>query len=197
MNPKHKTPLLLAVLPVMMLGGAFSSKIFYNTFCRVTGYGGTIQRATDGAREVLDRTVTVQFDTNEGMDAPIDFKPAQHELNVRLGENTLAYFEASNPTSEPITVTATFNVTPFKVGPYFKKIQCFCFTEQHLDPGEHVEMPVLFFVDPAMDDERQLDDVQTITLSYTFFRSTDGVPDAAPVGQSAAKSPASGGGGQG
>ena len=192
MNGKTRTPILLSALAVTMLGGAFASKPLYDTFCRVTGFGGTVQRADDGADRVLDRTVTVRFDANAARSAPITFGPLQRSQTVRLGENGLAFFEVENATDEPIDITATFNVTPFKAGVYFRKLECFCFTEQHLEPGERVEMPVVYFVDPELADERRLDDVHTITLSYTFFRSVGGLPDVA-----AANSPGAPSGGEG
>ncbi len=188
MSPNARTSLTLAVVAVAMLGAAFASKPLYDAFCRATGYGGTTQRAQAAPGETLERTVTVRFDANAATGAPVEFAPVQRAQSVRLGETGLAFFRVANPTDEPVTVVATFNVTPFKAGPYFKKVECFCFTEQRLEPGEAVEMPVTYYVDPALAAERRLDDVSTITLSYTFFHS---LADAADL--AASKSPGAGG----
>lgn len=184
MSPNTRTSLVLAAVAVGMLGAAFAAKPLYDTFCRVTGYGGTTQRADAASAQTLERTVTVRFDANAAAGAHVEFAPLQRQQTVRLGENGLAFFRAANPTSEPVTVIATFNVTPFKAGPYFRKLECFCFTEQRLEPGEEVEMPVAYHVDPAMAEEPRLDDVSTITLSYTFFHSLEDAADLA-----ASKSP--------
>jgi len=156
-----------------MVGMAFAAVPFYRWFCQTTGYGGTTQVATAKPVKVLDRKVTVQFNGDVNSDLPWSFKPAQREVTVRLGQETLAFFRARNNSSSTIVGTATFNVTPDKAGAYFDKIDCFCFTEQRLEPGQTADLPVTFFVDPDMAKDRGLDDVTTITLSYTFFRSLD------------------------
>lgn len=154
---------------VAMVGLSFAAVPAYRAFCQVTGFGGTTQRATAGARVTLNREVTVRFDANTAQELPWRFKPKQVSQTMHIGETRLAYFEAKNLSDHPITGKASFNVSPAKAGIYFKKIQCFCFTEQTLAPGETAEMPVTYFVDPAIADDPDLDDVQTITLAYTFF----------------------------
>ncbi|MBI2584748.1 MAG: cytochrome c oxidase assembly protein [Rhodospirillales bacterium] len=140
----------------------------YQLFCQVTGFGGTTQVAAKAPGAVPGRVVTVRFDTNVARDMPWQFSPPA-PVEVRLGEERLVAFAAQNTGNEPMLGTATFNVTPFKVARYFNKIECFCFTEQLLMPGERKEFPVTFFVDPAIADDPNAGDVTAITLSYTFY----------------------------
>ncbi|GLQ05670.1 cytochrome c oxidase assembly protein [Sneathiella chinensis] len=156
-----------------MVGLAYASVPLYDLFCRVTGYGGTTQEADMAPDVVLDRQMTVRFDANTARQMPWDFKPVQASVTLKVGETGLAFYEAYNPTDKEITGTATFNVTPQKVGQYFTKIDCFCFTEQTLKPGERVDMPVTFFVDPEIAEDVNAREVETITLSYTFFVMKD------------------------
>lgn len=149
---------------------AFASAPLYRMFCRVTGYGGTTQVADSVSGEVLDRTVRVRFTATVDPDLPWSFKAEQTEVEIRLGAPALIYFQATNNAAEPTAGQAVYNVTPDKVGLYFSKVQCFCFDEQIIPPGETVEFPVYFFVDAAMDAQPNLKDVQTVTLSYTFYR---------------------------
>jgi cytochrome c oxidase assembly protein subunit 11 len=186
------TSLLLTVPPLVMLGGAYAAKPLYDAFCKVVGYGGTTQRAEAAATEVLDRTVTVRFDTNVAGGAGVDFAPLQPQQTVHIGENGMAYFRIANPGKEPVSVVATFNVTPAKVGPYFRKLQCFCFKQQTLEPGQSIEAPVIYYVDPAIAKDHFLDDITTITLSYTYFHSLEDAAQAA-----ASKSPGAGPAGTG
>ncbi len=151
-----------------MLTLAMNAKTIYNTFCKVTGYGGTTRYAEENLSEILDRKITVNFDSNV-KDLPWEFMPEQRKMTVQLGQNGLAYYKAKNYSNWPIVGTATFNVTPIKAAPYFIKTECFCFTEQLIRPGEEISMPVLFFVDPQLDEEKRFKDVKEITLSYTFF----------------------------
>jgi cytochrome c oxidase assembly protein subunit 11 len=153
-----------------MVGLVAASVPLYQMFCRVTGYGGATKVAAGPSATRSERMVTVRFDASLAKDMTWRFKPAQKEIRVQLGQDVLALFTASNPTDQPITGTATFNVTPEKAGKYFNKIECFCFTEQRLEPGQSVDMPVTFFVDPALATDRNTEEVTTITLSYTFFR---------------------------
>lgn len=164
---------ILAGVVLGMVGMAYASVPLYEIFCRVTGYGGTTQVATAGADRVLDRSMTVRFDSNVNPELPWTFKPVQRSMTLKVGETRLAFYEATNTGSETLVGTATFNVTPDKSGLYFDKIDCFCFTEQVLRPGETVDMPVSFYLDPALADDRKMDGVTTITLSYTFFRAQD------------------------
>jgi cytochrome c oxidase assembly protein subunit 11 len=154
-----------------MLGLAYASVPLYEMFCKVTGFGGTPLVAQAGDRPVLDRTVTVRFDSNVDPNMPWRFEPAERSVKVRLGEEKLVYFRATNVSQRPIVGTATYNVTPERTAGWFDKVQCFCFTEQLLMPGQSVDMPVVFFVDPEMDKDRRYDNVRTITLSYTFFEA--------------------------
>lgn len=159
----------LSGVAIAMVGAAYAAVPLYNLFCQVTGYGGTTQVATEEAGSVLDRTVEVRFDASQSRDLPWTFEPMQPSMTVQVGETSLAFYRATNNSDRPVTGMASYNVTPFKAAPYFSKLECFCFTEQTLQPGESIEMPVLFFVDPLMDEESRMDDVHTITLSYTFF----------------------------
>ena len=158
-----------------MAGLAYASVPLYQLFCQVTGYGGTTQVADRAPDRVLDRVITVRFNADVSKSLAWRFRPVQRSIDVRLGEQALAFYAARNDSSVPTTGTATFNVTPAKAGRYFNKVDCFCFDEQTLAPGTSADMPVTFFIDPKMADDRNLDDVTTITLSYTFFNAN---PDA-------------------
>lgn len=158
-----------AGLSVLMLGAAYGSVPLYNIFCKVTGYGGTTQRASIGAETILDRQVTIAFDASTASGMGWNFKPLQLKQTVRIGENGLALYRATNTSNQPITGVASYNITPQKAGAYFVKLECFCFTEQTLQPGESMDMPVIYFVAPEIAEENNLDDVKNITLSYTFF----------------------------
>ena len=177
----RKTMLGLAGLGVFMLGMSFAAVPLYDLFCRVTGYGGTTSVSDTAPDVILDREVTVRFAASVDRGMPWSFRPVENSMKVRIGETGLAFYEATNPTDRPVAGTASFNVTPFSAGGHFTKIACFCFTEQVLQPGETVKMPVTFYVDPSImeDDEAAL--VHTITLSYTFHE-TD-LPEAAAAPQ--------------
>ena len=171
-----RTVLKLVSVVAGMGALAWASVPLYDLFCRVTGYGGTTQQATSAPGEILDQMVTVRFDASTGRDMPWDFKPAKRTMQVRIGETGLAFYEAHNPTDRPVTGTAAFNVTPLSAGAYFTKIDCFCFVEQTLQPGETMMMPVTFYVDPEMVRDVDTKHVTTITLSYTFYETE---PEAA------------------
>lgn len=173
----RKIALMSGGAAIAMLGLAFASKPLYDTFCRVTGFGGTTQIAEAAPDVVLDRTVTVRFDANTS-DVPIDFRPLQTKMPIKLGEHGLAFYEVTNTSRNDVSMIASYNVTPHKAGLYFNKLECFCFEERIIKAGETKKLPVVFFVDPAMDEERNVQDVRTITLSYTFFQ-TDAFPGAA------------------
>jgi len=164
----------LAGVVVGMIGLAYASVPLYDLFCRVTGYGGTTQRAAVAPAETGARTFRVRFNADVNPDLPWNFRPAQNEVVVKAGEERLAFFRAVNDSNEPVVGTAVYNVTPQKIGAYFNKIECFCFTKQRLQPGETMDFPVSFFVDPDVAGDRNLDDVTTITLSYTFYPDPDG-----------------------
>jgi cytochrome c oxidase assembly protein subunit 11 len=142
---------------------------FYDWFCRVTGFGGITNVVAANESDMLDQMITIRFDASLEKDMPWEFKPAQREMELRIGETALAFYEAHNPLDVPIAGQAAYNVTPYEAGGFFDKIECFCFTEQILQPGETVMMPVSFFVDPAIVDDRDGKYVHTITLSYTFY----------------------------
>ncbi len=154
-----------------MLGLAYAAVPLYQAFCKATGFAGTPLVAQEGERPVIARTVEVRFDSNTDANLPWRFEPVERTVKVHLGEEKLVFFRATNLSQRPIVGTATYNVTPEWTAGWFNKIQCFCFTEQLLQPGQSVDMPVLFFVDADMDKDRRYDDVRTITLSYTFFEA--------------------------
>lgn len=170
MDAKRKTVLQLTGVVVFMGAMAWASVPLYDWFCRVTGYGGTTQVAEAATGEISDRTIVVKFDASKERDMPWEFKPVQLEMEVRLGESGLAFYEAYNPTDKPVAGQASYNVAPYGAGSYFNKVECFCFTEQVLMPGERVEMPVSFFVDPAILDDGDARNAKHITLSYTFYQ---------------------------
>lgn len=161
---------LVAVMGVMTALVAYSPT-FYRLFCAATGYGGTTQKVDVDSAAISERRIVVRFNADVAPDLPWRFEPVQREVTVRLGEEKLVFFTAENLTDQPIVGHATFNVTPDKTGLYFKKIQCFCFDDERLEPHQKVDMPVDFFVDPALAKDPNAQDVSEITLSYTFFRS--------------------------
>lgn len=168
-GPK-KTVLQTVGLVVFMGGLAWASVPFYDWFCRVTGFGGTTSVASaDGASEILDQTINIRFDASLERDMPWEFKPVERQMELRIGETGLAFYEAYNPTDRPVAGSASYNVAPYQAGGFFSKIQCFCFEEQVLQPGERVMMPVTFFVDPEIVTDRDAKYVHSITLSYTFY----------------------------
>ena len=168
----HNRTLIPIVGVVLGMGAmGWAAVPLYDLFCRVTGYGGTTQQAGAASDVVLDQTITVRFDASTGRDMPWEFKPAQTTQVLRIGETGLAFYEATNPTDKPVTGTASYNVTPLSIGSYFAKIDCFCFTEQTLQPGETVMMPVTYFIDPEIVEDAESQGVHTITLSYTFYET--------------------------
>ncbi|WP_299878700.1 cytochrome c oxidase assembly protein [uncultured Sulfitobacter sp.] len=156
-------------LVVFMGGLAWASVPFYDWFCRVTGFGGVPEQVTVNDADILDQTITVRFDGTLNSGMAWEFKPVVREMEIRIGETGLAFYEAHNPTSRPIAGQASYNVTPYTAGAFFDKIDCFCFEEQVLAPGETVQMPVSFYVDPEIVEDRDGKYVHTITLSYTFY----------------------------
>lgn len=168
-----RTGLVLLGVVAGMVGLSFASVPLYRVFCQVTGFGGTTQVAEVLPGAVAERVMTVRFNADVDPNLPWRFHPLQRQVRVHVGEPGLAYFRARNMADHGITGVATFNVTPLKVGQYFTKIQCFCFDGQRLEPGQQVDMGVSFFIDPAILEDPNLDDVKTVTLSYTFFRDRD------------------------
>lgn len=168
LDQKTRTVLQLVAVVVVMGSLGFASVPLYDWFCRVTGFGGTTDVAEAGSDLILDQTIKVRFDGSLARDMPWEFKPVAREMELRIGETGLAYYEAHNPTDHPIAGTASYNVAPFEAGGFFAKIDCFCFEMQVLEPGETVLMPVTFYVDPEIVDDRDAKYVHQITLSYTF-----------------------------
>ncbi|QDL94191.1 cytochrome c oxidase assembly protein (plasmid) [Paroceanicella profunda] len=160
----------LVALVAFMGAGSFAAVPFYNWFCRVTGYAGTTSTATAGADTVLDRTIRIRFDASLEAGMPWSFRPMQREVELKIGETGIAYYEAHNPLDVPVAGSASYNVVPYSAGGYFMKIACFCFTEQVLQPGETVRMPVTYYVDPEIVNDIEAKYVREITLSYTFHR---------------------------
>ncbi|HXE70630.1 MAG TPA: cytochrome c oxidase assembly protein [Hyphomicrobiaceae bacterium] len=161
--------LCCAALVVLMLGAAFASVPLYRLFCEATGFAGTPQRALHASDASIDKTITVRFDANVTPGMPWRFEPVQSTLDVKIGENALAFYRATNLADHAVTGMATFNVTPEPAGGFFNKIQCFCFAEQVLEPGQSVEMPVSFFIDPQIVSDRDGRSISLIVLSYTFY----------------------------
>ena len=164
----RKTVVQTVGVVVLMGSLAWASVPFYDWFCRVTGFGGTPGVAETAPEDILDRTITVRFDASKAKGMAWEFKPVEREMEVRIGETGLAFYEAYNPTDRPIAGQASYNVAPYSAGGYFQKIACFCFEEQVLQPEERLLMPVTFFVDPEIVEDLEARYVHTITLSYTF-----------------------------
>ena len=169
MTPQNKT-LTQTVAVVLFMGGlAWASVPFYDWFCSVTGFGGVTNTADAESDTVLDQTVKVRFDASIDSSMEWTFKPVVRTMDLKIGETGLAFYEAHNPTDRPIAGSASYNVTPYQAGGFFTKIDCFCFEEQLLMPGERVQMPVTFYVDPEIVDDSEGKYIHTITLSYTFY----------------------------
>lgn len=170
MKAQNRTAVYLVGVVVTMASLSFAAVPFYDWFCRVTGFGGTTGVAEVAPDTILDQTVVIKFDASTERGMPWEFRPVQREMTVRIGENAIAFYEAYNPSDVPVAGTASYNVAPDAAGGYFSKIACFCFTEQVLQPGERVQMPVSFFVDPEMVKDPEGQFVKEITLSYTFYQ---------------------------
>ena len=180
---KERSNRLVAAICVAFFGGmvgmAYAAVPLYAMFCQMTGYGGTTQRVEQYSDRVLDRKITVRFDANVSAGLPWDFKPVQRDMTMKIGETAQAHYTATNLFDTPTAGRATFNVTPEIAGSYFNKVECFCFTDTALKPGETLDMPVVFYVDPDIADVPELKDITTITLSYTFFPIEEEKPVAA------------------
>ena len=183
MTQRSNTRTVGYLVGVVVVMGALSwaAVPFYNWFCKVTGYGGTTNVATQASDHVLEAKVRIRFDANVDPDMGWTFRPMQREMELRIGENALAFYEAINTSDEPITGTASYNVAPDLAGYYFSKMQCFCFTEQTLQPGERIEMPVSFFVDADIVNDNDAGRIRDITLSYTFHRTEPSAPQQAAL----------------
>lgn len=173
MNKNTKTLLIILGVVALMIGLAFASVPLYSAFCRITGFAGTTQvsNAAPSDDQILDRKITVKFNSDTNRNLNWSFKPQKRSVSVNVGQQGFISFKAKNRDSTPVTGTAVYNVTPLKAGKYFQKTQCFCFDRQQLNPKQTMDMPVVFYIDPAIAEDRNMDDVQTITLSYSFFKS--------------------------
>ena len=169
MDKKKKTIFYLVFLVLFMASASFLSVPFYNWFCKVTGYGGATNVAQKESDIISDKIISVRFDASLEKGLEWEVKPVQRTMTLNLGETGLAFYEAYNPTDKPIAAQASFNVVPFSVGNFFNKIECFCFTEQILQPGEKIKMPVSFYVDPDLINNLESKNVTSVTLSYTFY----------------------------
>jgi cytochrome c oxidase assembly protein subunit 11 len=169
LDPKQRTLAGLGSLVLTMVALSFASVPLYDWFCRVTGYGGTTLEADAAPDVILDQKINIRFDASLSSDMAWEFTPVAREMDVRIGETGLAFYEAYNPTDRPIAGSASYNVFPFTAGGYFVKIACFCFEEQVLQPGERVQMPVTFYVDPEIVKDADGKYIDSITLSYTFY----------------------------
>jgi cytochrome c oxidase assembly protein subunit 11 len=178
----HRSNLIMAAACVAFFGGmigvTFASAELYDLFCRVTGYDGTTQRAAQGSDKVLNRKITIRFDANVSPGLGWEFQPVQRSVNINIGETAQIAYKAQNVFTATSRGKATFNVTPELAGAYFNKLECFCFVDTELKPGQSMDMPVVFFVDPEIVNEPDLKNIDTITLSYTFFPSSDEKPVA-------------------
>ena len=180
-----RVAVIAASVAAGMVGLSYAAVPLYRLFCQVTGFGGTTQRAEAAPAQASDRLVSVRFDANTSHTLDWAFHAVQTSMTVKVGEQNMAYYKATNTSGQPLTGSAVFNVTPVQAGAYFNKIQCFCFTEQTLQPGESIEMPVSFFVDPDMLDDPDAAGIKEITLSYTFYpvdkpKAVSEAPAAAP-----------------
>jgi cytochrome c oxidase assembly protein subunit 11 len=172
------TALLCAAFALGMVGVAFASVPLYNLFCRVTGYDGTPLVGTTGASRVLDRTIAVRFDANVASGLAWRFTPETPSIEAKLGETRTVFYKVRNDGPAATTGIATFNVQPGQAGAFFVKLQCFCFTEQTLQPGESMDFPVVFYIDPSLAEDETVKDLSSLTLSYTYFPARSGQPVA-------------------
>jgi cytochrome c oxidase assembly protein subunit 11 len=179
MTPQNRTAGWLALVALVMVSLSFAAVPFYDWFCKTTGFGGTTSVSQKAPDQPLDQMITVRFDASKERDMPWVFKAVQPSMKLRIGETGLAFYEATNPTDQPVAGQASYNVTPDGAGGYFTKIACFCFTAQILQPHQTVQMPVTFYVDPAIVKDREAKYITEITLSYTFHQIPLDVAEAA------------------
>jgi cytochrome c oxidase assembly protein subunit 11 len=168
----RRTAFIAGAVVVAMTGLAFAAVPIYDAFCKVTGYGGTTQEAQAAPEQILERRIEIRFDANHSPDLPVEFTPKQNSQTLRIGETGLAFYRVRNTSNEPVVARATYNVTPHLAGQYFAKLECFCFTDRVIAPGQEADLPVVFFVDPEIVSNPDTAGINTLTLSYTFFRST-------------------------
>ena len=170
----RRIALRASALAIVMLGMAFAAVPLYRMFCQVTGFAGTTQRAERPSTTTINKQLVVRFDGNVSGGLDWSFEPVKRAMTLKIGENRMATFRAKNVSGETLTGTASFNVTPDAAGAYFNKLECFCFTEQTLKPGQTVDMPVRFYIDPEFAKDRATRGISQVTLSYTFFPVKDG-----------------------
>ena len=182
MNHKNLIAIACVFTVMAMTGAAFAAVPLYRMFCQVTGFNGTVSRAETAPDRVLDETVLIRFDTNV-RDLPMVFHAEQVSQRVRIGETGMAFFDVTNTSDQPIQATAAYNVVPERAGPYFQKLQCFCFDSQTIQPGQTMKFPVQYFVAPEIATDRESRGVREITLSYTFYPTKDAelAANAAPA----------------
>jgi cytochrome c oxidase assembly protein subunit 11 len=176
-NKNRRVGIAAAAGVAAMVGLAYASVPLYALFCKVTGFGGTTQTASQAPGATSETTVSIRFDANTSSELDWQFKPTQLTQTVKVGEHTLAFYEAVNKSAETVTGTAVFNVTPAEAGAYFNKIECFCFTAQTLKPGQRVDMPVSYFIDPEFLTDADTRGIREITLSYTFYPAKSAAPE--------------------
>lgn len=181
---KNLVALICAAVVMGMTGAAFAAVPLYRLFCQVTGFDGTVRKAEAAPTQILDKTVLIRFDTNV-RNLPMDFKAEQVSQRVRIGETGMAYFKVTNTSDQPIHATAGYNVVPERAGPYFQKLQCFCFDSQTIPAGATMQFPVQYFVAPELATDREARGATEITLSYTFYPAKDGAPQATANGTGA------------
>jgi cytochrome c oxidase assembly protein subunit 11 len=179
---KRLVATIVVAVVAAMTGMAFAAVPLYEAFCRVTGYGGTTQTAQAAPAQALERRIEVRFDSNIAPGLPVEFEPKQRSQTLRIGETGLAFYRVRNVSDVPVVARATYNVTPHIAGQYFAKLECFCFQDRTLAPGEETQLPVVFFVDPELASDPDTAEIGTLTLSYTFFRSADAAPVGGPAG---------------
>ena len=172
-NKNGRLAAMLGFLVVVMIGLSFASVPLYRLFCQVTGFGGTTQQVEVSTGEVLNREMTISFNTDIDSDLPWDFKAEKPAIDIKVGESNLVFFDVTNNSDTTSYGTSVFNVTPHSVGEYFMKTECFCYEKQAVKAGETVKMPVSFFIDPDIMNDENLSDINNVTLSYTFYKSTD------------------------
>ena len=166
-----RTAWILAGVCTGMLALSFAAEPLYSTFCRITGFNGTVRVAAAPSKQVLDRVIRVRFDANVDPAAPLKFEALQPYVDAKIGETVMAFYQVTNLSSEPVKATAAYNVAPHKVGQYFNKLECFCFKEHTFMPGRPEKLPVVFYVSADMAKDWQDDDIKGVTLSYTYYRS--------------------------
>lgn len=188
LNRRHRrVGMAAALFAVCMVGMAYAAVPLYRLLCQATGFAGTTQRATKPADTILERKITVRFDANVASGLNWQFTPIVNDMTVKIGENGLAFYRATNRSDRRVTGTATFNVTPEQLGIYFNKLECFCFKEQALEPGQSIEMPVSFFIDPAIEKDALARGISHVTLSYTFYAVAEPAAGVAAAPPSADK----------